>query len=58
MNKDIKDDLAVLEYATKHNCTVAAARLRTAHEAKKPEAGGTTELPIETLEELAEKAAE
>jgi hypothetical protein len=60
MNKDIKDDLAALDYATKHNCSVAAARLRMAHEAKKsaPTAngsqldGGTTDLPVETLQEL------
>lgn len=55
---NIKEEMAVLEYATKHNCTVAAARVRMAQEAKKPADAGTTELPIETLEELAEESAE
>jgi hypothetical protein len=55
MNKDIKEEMAVLDYATKHNCSVAAARIRMAQLE-----GGTTELPVETLQDLAdvEEAAE
>ena len=57
---NIEKEMAVLDYATKHNCSVAAARLRMAHEAKKPAPtangsqleGGTTDLPVETLQEL------
>jgi hypothetical protein len=62
MNKDIKEELAVLDYAEKNGCTVAAARVRLGQStARKPQLeGGTTELPVETLQDLAdvEEAAE
>lgn len=52
--KEKKDDEAAIEYAEKNGCTVAAARLRLAQStANKPQLdGGTTELPVETLNEL------